>query len=199
MARKRTARTVSDPRVLRGIAHPLRNRILSELYATGPMRAADVAAALGVPANQASFHLRQLAKYGLVAEAPEEARDGRDRVWKVAIDNGVSFNFREVEAAPGGRAVGNVLRRNIEQRAHHTIDAALNRPEDESTDDIHVMLSDSAIRLTKDEAVEFASDLTAFFDTWREKTMGRGDGRQTYSLLQVLQPYPSTLEEPEDS
>ena len=46
------------------------------------MRAADVAERLDIPANQASFHLRQLAKYGLVEEAPELARDGRDRVWR---------------------------------------------------------------------------------------------------------------------
>ena len=74
---------LSDPRMLRGIAHPMRNRILEEMSAGGPMRAADVAERLGIPANQASFHLRQLAKYGLVEEAPELARDGRDRVWRV--------------------------------------------------------------------------------------------------------------------
>ena len=65
--------TVHDPRVLRAVAHPVRNRILTELSASGPMRAADVAQELGIPANQASFHLRQLAKYGLVEEAPDTA------------------------------------------------------------------------------------------------------------------------------
>jgi DNA-binding transcriptional ArsR family regulator len=71
---------VSDPRMLRGIAHPVRNRILEELSAGGPMRAADVAQRLGVPANQASFHLRQLAKYGLVEEAA--GGRGRERPWQ---------------------------------------------------------------------------------------------------------------------
>ena len=52
---------LSDPRVLRAIAHPARTRILEEMSASGPVRAADVALALGSPANQASFHLRQLA------------------------------------------------------------------------------------------------------------------------------------------
>src|SRR6478736_3986815 len=73
---------LSDPRVLRAIAHPVRTRVLDELQASGPARAADIARELGIPANQASFHLRQLAKYGLVEEAPEEARDKRDRVWR---------------------------------------------------------------------------------------------------------------------
>ena len=61
---------VHDPRVLRAIAHPVRNRILDELGATGPMRAADVARSLGIPANQASFHLRQLAKYAATGLSP---------------------------------------------------------------------------------------------------------------------------------
>ena len=38
-----------DPRVLRAIAHPVRNRILTELEAQGPLRAADVAQVLGIP------------------------------------------------------------------------------------------------------------------------------------------------------
>ena len=71
-----------DPTVLRAIAHPTRNRILHELEASGSLRAADVARLLEIPANQASFHLRQLAKYGLIEPAPDEARDGRDRVWR---------------------------------------------------------------------------------------------------------------------
>ena len=61
---------VHDPRLLRAIAHPVRNRILGEMSAGGPMRAADVARELGIPANQASFHLRQLAKYGFVETTP---------------------------------------------------------------------------------------------------------------------------------
>ena len=95
-----------DPRVLRAIAHPVRNRMLSELAATGTLRAADVARELGIPANQASFHLRQLAKYGLVEEAPEEARDKRDRVWRVADERGVRLNLRELADSPGGGGRG---------------------------------------------------------------------------------------------
>ena len=64
------ARVVHDPRMLRAIAHPVRNRILTELNASGPMRAADLARELDLPANQTSFHLRQLAKYGLVGRTP---------------------------------------------------------------------------------------------------------------------------------
>lgn len=50
-------------------------------------RAADLAAALGQPANAISFHLRTLAKAGLIVEAPEHARDRRDRVWRPAAES----------------------------------------------------------------------------------------------------------------
>src|SRR6478672_5655550 len=103
---------IHDPRVLRAIAHPVRNRILGEIEAGGPVRAADVARELEIPANQASFHLRQLAKYGLVEEAPDEARDRRDRVWRLADSDGISFRTRDMLDQPGGRAAYAVFQRN---------------------------------------------------------------------------------------
>src|SRR6478735_12597025 len=95
---------VHDPKILRAISHPVRNRILTELTASGSMRAADLARELDIPANQASFHLRQLAKYGLVEEDPEAARDKRDRVWRPTSEHGVSVNLTDMEKVPGGKA-----------------------------------------------------------------------------------------------
>ena len=67
--------------MLKAYAHPLRRRILRALARHDHSRAADIAAELGVPANSVSFHLRTLADAGLIVEAPEHARDRRDRVW----------------------------------------------------------------------------------------------------------------------
>src|SRR5690625_2989986 len=70
--------------MLRALAHPLRMQLLQRLGGRGTARAADLAADLGVPANSVSYHLRILAKGGAIVEAPEAARDKRDRVWKLA-------------------------------------------------------------------------------------------------------------------
>lgn len=70
--------------MLKAMAHPLRQRILQLLRQRRHLRAADAAAELAEPANKVSFHLRVLADAGLIEEAPEKARDGRDRVWKVS-------------------------------------------------------------------------------------------------------------------
>src|SRR5262249_60230191 len=109
---------MSDPRGLRASAHPTRGRILDELGATGPMRAADLGEVLDIPANQASFHLRQLAKYGVIVPAPEAARDKRDRVWKLRDERGFRIDVPEIEAQPGGKAAGSVFRRNKAGWAH---------------------------------------------------------------------------------
>ncbi|MFJ2368273.1 helix-turn-helix domain-containing protein [Microbacterium sp. NPDC087665] len=67
--------------MLKAYAHPLRRQMLRLFARRDHLRAADIAAELDVPANSVSFHLRALADAGLIDEAPERARDRRDRVW----------------------------------------------------------------------------------------------------------------------
>lgn len=71
------------PAMMKALSHPLRWRIIGALNALGSARAADLAAELHEPANLVSFHLRTLAEAGMVAEAPELARDARERVWRL--------------------------------------------------------------------------------------------------------------------
>lgn len=74
---------------LRAMAHPLRLEIMERVGRRGTARAADIAADLGLPANSVSYHLRILARGGVIEDAPEAARDRRDRVWRLAQ---TSFN-----------------------------------------------------------------------------------------------------------
>jgi predicted ArsR family transcriptional regulator len=67
--------------MLKAMSHPVRRRLLTLLERTAPARATDLAHELGLPVNQVSFHLRSLARADLITEAPEHARDRRDRVW----------------------------------------------------------------------------------------------------------------------
>lgn len=80
--------------MLKAMGHPLRRRLLELMHEDVPRRAADLAELVDVPANSVSFHLRQLAKAGLIVEAPEHARDRRDRVWVAA---GSGFTVRPPE------------------------------------------------------------------------------------------------------
>jgi DNA-binding transcriptional ArsR family regulator len=72
---------VLDARSLRGIAHPLRTRLLGMLRADGPSTATKLAERLGLSSAATSYHLRQLAAYGFVVE--DEGRGStRERWWR---------------------------------------------------------------------------------------------------------------------
>ncbi|MBL7253776.1 ArsR/SmtB family transcription factor [Paractinoplanes lichenicola] len=69
-----------DPRTLRGLAHPLRVRMLNLLREHGPSTASKLAGQLGQSSGATSYHLRQLAAYGFVEDAGD--RTGRERWWQ---------------------------------------------------------------------------------------------------------------------
>jgi predicted ArsR family transcriptional regulator len=178
-----------DPRILRAIAHPARSRILSELEAAGTLRAADVARLLEIPANQASFHLRQLAKYGLVEPAPEEAHDRRDRVWRLVHESRVRLDLKDIKASPGGAAAVKVWQRSAGAWAHEIVAEAYALDE---THGAFRAITEQPIRLTRDEAKELADELDAVLDRWATKQRGAAldDGRSTYLFFAILQPHP---------
>jgi predicted ArsR family transcriptional regulator len=74
-----TAR-LGDPRALRAYAHPLRLALMALLRRDGPQTATQAAQALGESVPSCSFHLRQLAKYGLVEQAG--GGRGREKPWQ---------------------------------------------------------------------------------------------------------------------
>jgi DNA-binding transcriptional ArsR family regulator len=73
---------VLDPPRLRALAHPLRVRLLGLLRLHGPSTATRLAARVGDSSGSTSYHLRQLAAVGLVAEDPAHAGGGRERWWR---------------------------------------------------------------------------------------------------------------------
>jgi DNA-binding transcriptional ArsR family regulator len=74
-------RTLYDPRALKALANPLRQKILQQLALQGPATSAMLARALDVTTGGTSYNLRMLAEHGFVEEVPERAR-GRERWWR---------------------------------------------------------------------------------------------------------------------
>jgi DNA-binding MarR family transcriptional regulator len=73
---------ITDPQALRALAHPVRLDLIESLTALGPATAAQCARRLGTSQASCSFHLRQLARYGLVEQAPGTG-DRRERPWRL--------------------------------------------------------------------------------------------------------------------
>ena len=72
---------LSDPRAIRALAHPARLAIIEALSPGDELTATELAAVTGLSPSATSYHLKALAKWGIV-EAGEARADGRDRPWK---------------------------------------------------------------------------------------------------------------------
>ena len=104
--------------MLKALAHPLRRRMTKSFASREFARAADIAEDLGVPANSASFHLRVLADAGLIVEAPEKARDRRDRVW-TAVKG--AWNVGSPQHPVEDEVLGGVLMRTLAEDHHDMV------------------------------------------------------------------------------
>ena len=76
----RTVKQLTDPKALRALAHPIRLQLLGQLRVHGQLTATQAGELIGESSASCSFHLRQLAKYGLVEEAG--GGHGRERPWR---------------------------------------------------------------------------------------------------------------------
>jgi DNA-binding transcriptional ArsR family regulator len=98
---------ISDPRVLRAVAHPLRVRLLGLLRGDGPATASELGRKVGESSGSTSYHLRELFKYGFIEEDPEQ-RDGRERRWR-ARHRYTSWDAAELSAGPEGREAVRIM------------------------------------------------------------------------------------------
>lgn len=110
---------VCDPRALRALAHPLRLALLDRLMFFGEQTAAQCAEAVGSTASNCSYHLRILARIGLVE--PGESADGRERPWRATA---TGLEFGPTEDTPAARSVEDLALARDEQltrraRAEH--------------------------------------------------------------------------------
>jgi DNA-binding transcriptional ArsR family regulator len=128
-------RQVTDVRALRALANPIRYRLLGHLMALGPQTASECAEAVGASPSNCSYHLLELARYGLVERSPAEpGADGRDRPWRPAA-TGLSYGPADDAAAtPVEAALGRqLLHAGIDHDAdlaHRAADAHDDQPPD---------------------------------------------------------------------
>ncbi|WP_328718069.1 helix-turn-helix domain-containing protein [Streptomyces sp. NBC_00247] len=87
-------------RNLRGIAHPLRVQILTVLRTEGPATATTLARRLDQNTGATSYHLRRLAEYGFITEAPSNG-GRRDRWWQAAHANTVVPDDQVLDGSDG--------------------------------------------------------------------------------------------------
>ena len=109
-----TRRNVGGPDDLAALAHPLRLDLINHLMAIGEATASECARAVGDTPSNCSYHLRVLARAGLVAAGG--STDGRERPWRTTVTGfGVD---PEAGGASGGDVDGSALAAVALQRDH---------------------------------------------------------------------------------
>jgi DNA-binding transcriptional ArsR family regulator len=76
---------IRDAAVMRAMAHPARLALLEHLRNSGPATATECAGVVGLSPSATSYHLRALARAGLVQAAPGRG-DGRERLWRITAE-----------------------------------------------------------------------------------------------------------------
>jgi DNA-binding transcriptional ArsR family regulator len=121
-------RELTDPKAMRALAHPIRLQLLEELADAGQLTATEAAERLGESPANASFHLRQLAKYGYVVEA--EGGTGRKRPWKLkSLGMRWSDVHEDAEVAGAARELARVQFGRYLDRARQGLDERHAQPE----------------------------------------------------------------------
>jgi DNA-binding transcriptional ArsR family regulator len=173
---------LTDPRAMRALAHPTRLALLEHLHVDGPATATRCGDALGESPAACSYHLRALARWGLVEEAP--GGRGRERPWRLRAR---SIDFSNVGSSEQQAAAsllgGELLRRDervtreyLEQEAE--LDAAWR---DAAT------FSTGALFLTVDELNELTAQVRALLqEFWREPADRSPDARRVDHIFRAL-------------
>lgn len=181
----RRARNTMSTAILKALANPTRRRILRELGRSEAGRASDIAAALSMPANQVSFHLRVLADAGIIAEAPELARDRRDRVWR-SVDAVRELGSPELPMPD--EELGQAVLLGIGADIRDLIDRVMRWAPEYATGrapDVHGGMMQSDIRLTEADFVSMVDELTQVIERYRHREVAPDAEVRSWELMIV--------------
>lgn len=152
-----------DATSVRGLAHPLRVKILGFLRTEGAATATMLADRLGLNSGATSYHLRQLATYGFVVDDPERGV-GRERWWRAAHAM-TRWDNEELQAEGTGEAYLRSIAQVYIERIQGVVEQYGTLPvpwQRAST------LSDLVLRLTPQEAEQLQEDLFEVLTRYRQ-------------------------------
>lgn len=184
-----TAREVHlNSAMLRVLAHPLRSRILAALRVDGPATSTGVAHRLGTNTGATSYHLRELAKVGLVAEDKDRGT-GRERWWRSSHES-TYFSETEFQDDPDDRAaIDWLLGHYIRTKTRWMEDWLESRQEWPHEWRKAAASSDFNLRLTPHQVAAMYDDLHQVIERYRT-TEGESDA-DVERVIVLLDVFPS--------
>ena len=169
---------ITDPKALRALAHPLRFDLIELLGALGPMTAAECARRLETSQATCSFHLRLLAKYGFVEEAPRGA-DNRERPWGLT-------ELEQSWSSESGPAVDQLERVFIHREAERMLGWIERSAEEPKSWASAAFLGGATLPLTAAELTSVRDQLRAVLQPYVHRLGDPGDWPADARLTRVL-------------
>ena len=182
-------RTVTEAKALSAMANPFRSRMMDALKVDGPSTASSLAARTGQAVGSASHHLKVLHEAGLVAEAPELAKDRRERWWRL-VDPGTRWSRADfaddtaaVTAAYAAEALA--LQRQFERTREWNANAA-SAPEWDASS----FATQNWLKLSPDELQAVADEMVDVLMRWSQREVP-DDGVERESVFVFARGFPA--------
>ena len=154
---------ITDPAVLEALAHPVRLDLLTYLIATGPSTASVCARAVGDTPSNCSYHLRTLARHGLVEAA--ESSDRRQRPWRATI-SGFEIDPNVDPATAQGRSHEAILSASLALEQRLLRDYLANRDQVSDAWREADATSSYTLRLSPEELSHMTAAIDALLRPW---------------------------------
>lgn len=183
-APRRTVTRLTDPRALRAMAHPTRLSLIGVLRREGALTATQAAGLIGESPASCSFHLRQLAKYGLVEEAG--GGRGRERPWRATT---MFTSWPDVAEGPAAKAASRLLHSVLAERYFDALRRWLDaRPDEPEEWQRAAQFGDTMLYVTPGELAALQEETQAMMDRFiarqtRPELRPPGARRVTYLHL----------------
>ena len=182
---------LTDPRALRAYAHPTRLALVGALRSEGPLTATRAGELLGESPASCSFHLRQLAKYGLVEEVGSPR--GRERPWRATA---LYTRLPKVTDTPQQADASRLLYRVLAERYFDQVLRWLNRRGTEARAwQKAAHFGDEMLYLTAEELAELRRQIDALLRSYRPRTTEparRPSGARLVTFLRLAFPWEDT-------
>jgi predicted transcriptional regulator len=166
-AADRSTLEVTDPKMMRALAHPLRVALIEAIGQadTRTLTATEASDLLGESPANCAFHLRTLAKYGFLEEAG--GGRGRERPWRLRF-RGISLSppWRDPESRLAAEAAATIWIDRWLARARDRLRRVLGYPIPWQEG---AFASQSDLYLTAQEAKDLGETLHRVLDPFRER------------------------------
>ncbi|MGG7466088.1 helix-turn-helix domain-containing protein [Plantibacter sp. YIM 135347] len=175
--------SLTDPKVMRALSHPIRLRLLGELRVRGPQTVGLLSGAVDEAPGLVSYHLGVLAEHELVVEVPELARDKRERWWRAAHDR-THWDAAEHLDDPERRTALTALRGSVQRRYTELLQEYLELEPTLPAAWVRAATSgDEILHLTSAQLAELGEDLEALARKWASLSDRDADGAADVALI----------------